>query len=499
MSASSGRRPQRADGVEVDGRDGLDAESEFVDRVLQLEQLRGALDGLGWGAPARQLIQGEGGVGKSRLLAEAIFGDIRRDVATFTGRAAEFERDRPFGILIDALGLRATSSDAGTAALGRLALRARDASRAEDRHNLIPRIVEHVDQLCSKRPVALVLEDMQWADPMSAVTVARALESLADRPLGVFMTVRALPLNPPLGDLVERARPEFERIELHGLEPKDVWSLARSLSGAEPGEQLARLLAGAGGNPSMIISLIQGLRRERVLRVVGGVAETDATLPPHSMWPRVMGQITRHTHSCQDLLTLAAVFGGRVAVATLASAADRSVFAVQADLRQAIAGGILTEVNGVLAFRHELVRVIIIEETPASVRSELHRRIAEVRSPAGSSLGSARARRAPDGGLGSDEVVLSGVPAGWERATPAEREVVRHVVEGLSNREIGERLFVSARTVETHLSHVYAKLGISSRVELTGVVMRNPTLRAGLAEESPASSNRKRHRSARQA
>lgn len=91
------------------------------------------------------------------------------------------------------------------------------------------------------------------------------------------------------------------------------------------------------------------------------------------------------------------------------------------------------------------------------------------------------------------------LPAGWERATPAERQVVRHVVQGLSNRETGERLFVSARTVETHLSHLYAKLGISSRVELTGVVMRNPTLRAGLAEESPAFTTRKTHRSARQA
>ncbi len=96
------------------------------------------------------------------------------------------------------------------------------------------------------------------------------------------------------------------------------------------------------------------------------------------------------------------------------------------------------------------------------------------------------------------EVVGRLLPAGWERATPAEREVVRHVVQGLSNRETGERLFVSARTVETHLSHVYAKLGISSRVELTGVVLRNPTLRAGLAEESPAQGTRTRRRSAPQ-
>jgi DNA-binding CsgD family transcriptional regulator len=104
-----------------------------------------------------------------------------------------------------------------------------------------------------------------------------------------------------------------------------------------------------------------------------------------------------------------------------------------------------------------------------------------------------------DGPDAESEFVGRVLPAGWERATPAEREVVRHVVRGLSNREIGERLFVSARTVETHLSHVYAKLGISSRVELTGVVMRDPTLRAGLAADSPAFAPRKRRRSARHA
>ncbi|QMU73247.1 LuxR C-terminal-related transcriptional regulator [Streptacidiphilus sp. P02-A3a] len=52
---------------------------------------------------------------------------------------------------------------------------------------------------------------------------------------------------------------------------------------------------------------------------------------------------------------------------------------------------------------------------------------------------------------------------GWVSLTPAERQVADLAAEGLTNREIGERLFSSPRTVQAHLSHVFAKLGINSR------------------------------------
>jgi predicted ATPase/class 3 adenylate cyclase/DNA-binding CsgD family transcriptional regulator len=56
--------------------------------------------------------------------------------------------------------------------------------------------------------------------------------------------------------------------------------------------------------------------------------------------------------------------------------------------------------------------------------------------------------------------------SGWASLTPAERDVVRLVTEGLGNKDIGTRLFISPRTVQTHLTHVYNKLGLSSRVQL---------------------------------
>ncbi|HEY3144292.1 MAG TPA: LuxR C-terminal-related transcriptional regulator [Acidimicrobiales bacterium] len=56
---------------------------------------------------------------------------------------------------------------------------------------------------------------------------------------------------------------------------------------------------------------------------------------------------------------------------------------------------------------------------------------------------------------------------GWASLTPAELAVVQLVIEGLSNPEIGARLFVSRATIKTHLTHIYTKLGVTNRTELT--------------------------------
>jgi len=53
--------------------------------------------------------------------------------------------------------------------------------------------------------------------------------------------------------------------------------------------------------------------------------------------------------------------------------------------------------------------------------------------------------------------------------TPSEQAVARLVAKGLTNREVGEELIVSAKTVEHHLSRIYAKLGVRSRTELAGI------------------------------
>ena len=63
--------------------------------------------------------------------------------------------------------------------------------------------------------------------------------------------------------------------------------------------------------------------------------------------------------------------------------------------------------------------------------------------------------------------------SGWASLTPTERDVIRLVSEGLGNKDIATRLFVSPRTVQTHLTHVYTKLGLTSRVQLVQEAARH--------------------------
>jgi DNA-binding CsgD family transcriptional regulator len=66
----------------------------------------------------------------------------------------------------------------------------------------------------------------------------------------------------------------------------------------------------------------------------------------------------------------------------------------------------------------------------------------------------------------SGETVRRRVPGGWSQLSPQELQIAQLAAEGLSNREIGERLYLSHRTVESHLYRLFPKLGITSRAQL---------------------------------
>jgi DNA-binding NarL/FixJ family response regulator len=79
-----------------------------------------------------------------------------------------------------------------------------------------------------------------------------------------------------------------------------------------------------------------------------------------------------------------------------------------------------------------------------------------------------------DGVLETATSVTSLISPNLDVLTPAEQRVALLVADGLTNREIGERLFVSCRTIDAHLAHMFAKLNVSSRTRLAVMVASLP-------------------------
>ena len=70
----------------------------------------------------------------------------------------------------------------------------------------------------------------------------------------------------------------------------------------------------------------------------------------------------------------------------------------------------------------------------------------------------------------SGETPRKRVPEAWAQLTPQELQIAELAAEGLSNREIGERLYLSHRTVGSHLYRLFPKLGVTSRTQLRGAL-----------------------------
>ena len=66
----------------------------------------------------------------------------------------------------------------------------------------------------------------------------------------------------------------------------------------------------------------------------------------------------------------------------------------------------------------------------------------------------------------SGETLRARTPEARDQLTPQELQIAQMAAEGLTNKEIGQRLYLSHRTVSSHLHRIFPKLGITSRAQL---------------------------------
>jgi DNA-binding CsgD family transcriptional regulator len=371
-------------------------------------------------------LEGDIGIGKSRLLDELARIATTHGYLVLRGRANQFERALPYGQLFDAL----TGADQETrpGALARLTRLAHHplATEPEARLGLYRAMRDLIRAAADRCGVAVLLDDLQWADD---ATVG-FLDDLVFHPLpgrvAVVLAYRTGECPARLALRLGRSEPAPTHLPLGPLSAVDV----DTWLGGTPVSRRRALHAASGGNPLFLGILADSDTADPTDNRVAAAVDTRIGAEV-----RVLPTVERLTAQA------AAVIGDGGAPALVAEAAQLPVDAVVAALDALVRRGLLCEVPGGVAFSHPLVRV-------AADRSSggVWRRAALDRVKAGRAAATA----------------LDG-PAAAEPLSDREREVATLLAEGLSNRAIAGRLYLSPRTVESHVARIFAKLGVSKR------------------------------------
>jgi len=164
---------------------------------MEADSLARCLDLAAEGTGQVAFVEGEAGIGKTRLVAETVAAAEHRGFQACQARAEELERARPFGALADALGCERRSVDPARAALGRLITGEVDetADGASPQFRAVEAFVELLERLTGAGPVLLALEDLHWADISTLLTVRSMTRRLAQAPLLLLGTFRpAVPI-----------------------------------------------------------------------------------------------------------------------------------------------------------------------------------------------------------------------------------------------------------------------------------------------------------------
>jgi predicted ATPase len=284
-------------------------------RGPEVAGLAEVLDLVAAGRPALALVEGEAGIGKTRLL-DGVLEDARaRGMQVARGRAEELEQNRPFGLAAAAFGCVRWSADPRRAAIADLLARPWGdmgpitvTSDPGLLFQVVDAFTDLAEALALTGPLVIGLDDLQWADSSSLLSLGAVVRRMAGLPVALVGCLRPLPHGADLDRLTRLLETAgARRLWLAPLPVAAVHDLVADAVAAEPGPTLLAEAAGAGGNPLFITELIGALMQEGTVRIAAGRAEmAHVTLPPTlrltvlrrlsflSSRAQLAAQVTRH-------------------------------------------------------------------------------------------------------------------------------------------------------------------------------------------------------------
>lgn len=340
------------------------------------------------GRAAALTIEGEAGIGKTRL-AQSIADDARsHGLTVFWGQAHPFERTRPFGVVAEALGLDRRSADPRRSAIGALltggGVAAPTTTLDDIRYRVVEEILDLVETECAHRPVLLVTEDVHWADSASLLAIGSVVRRLPLAPLFVVTTARPAPQGAALVRLLDDLEAGGATpVRLHALPRDDVVELAHHVLEAAPGPILTAMVAKAGGNPLWVMAILRSLTEEGRLRWSGGSVEATVSELPASLGDLVVRRLRDLPAETLELLQVTAVLGDAVSLRDVSAVSRRPPAEVVRQLGPAFDARLLDEAGDRVVFRYQLVHDAVYQHLPAPARHLLHRAAAVALMTAG--------------------------------------------------------------------------------------------------------------------
>jgi DNA-binding CsgD family transcriptional regulator len=348
---------------------------------------------------------GPPGIGKTRLLREAIDRGRGQGFEVYTADGSELERELPFGLLAEMLARALTRMGeardqplapehrdqlsrvfAACAAAGRQATE----PGIDERHAIGRSVIRLVTALAGRAPVMLVVDDVHWGDGASIGMLAHLVDRIADVPLVCAFSARRGRQPASLQAAIDRAERDRRvvRIDLQPLGAEHVRALFPELT--EPVR--LELLRESGGNPFYLEQLAKTLRRDARAPASEPAGGRDGAAVPASVARALAVELAELTPEARHVAHALAVAGDKADPALVAAIVPAELAFVSSALDELAAADLVTPAADVpgFSFRHPIVRRAIYESAPPAWRIEAHGRAAAVLAARGASA----ARRA---------------------------------------------------------------------------------------------------------
>lgn len=355
--------------------------STLVGREEEQDLLDAALSACVDGSGSCVVVEGPAGIGKSRLLAAAAERAEKLGLVVASGRATKLDRVVPLTALLTALhGCRPPVVEEPDLA---------ELSQHEyGRFWLVDRLGELVETYCRRRALVIMLDDLQWADEVTAMAMRTIVPELRSSPVAWLLARRRSAARTPVTDTLDWLIAEgASTVRLDPLPDETLAELCAKVLGAEPGPTVLAQAAGCGGNPFLLAELLNQLRAAGRIQITNGVADTaPGGAPPAGFVTAVDQQLRDLSGDARRLLEAGSVLGRPFTLHEVAGLLSRPALDLVTPTTEAVHAGALVDVGSSLGFRQDLVRDAIYHSLPGAARQAFHRTavtvlLAEGRSP----------------------------------------------------------------------------------------------------------------------